>query len=148
MLKFRHYLGLFIVISLGVAAGNLLSNYATSQYLMYQAQKALTGLKAPDPRPSIQSRPEQKSSGASSAWTIPNEDSIPADITDDYQVVESQTGVRSVTAPSDNRMGRADLNKPSRDCLDWLRAHKQFRTETSDREVRRACEGFEELIEE
>lgn len=35
------YLALFFVITLGVAAGNLLSNYATSQYVAYQASQAL-----------------------------------------------------------------------------------------------------------
>ncbi|MBN3560550.1 hypothetical protein [Aliamphritea spongicola] len=39
------YLTLFFIITLGVAAGNLLSNYATSQYMAYQASQALNQLK-------------------------------------------------------------------------------------------------------
>lgn len=35
-----HYTILFIVITLGVASGNLLSNYASAQYLNYQMLQA------------------------------------------------------------------------------------------------------------
>lgn len=124
MYKPAHYLALFIVISLGVAVGNLSSNYMSAQYLAYQANQAAKQLQRE--RVQQQEYSRQQSIEANERRMAANRAQSELD---KEQRIRSAKGIRL-----------------RRSCLDWDKAYQQLNTETTKKKMDQSCMAYERYI--
>lgn len=124
MYKPAHYLALFIVISLGVAVGNLSSNYISAQYVAYQANQAAKQYQ--QERAQQQEYSRQQSIEANERRKAANRAQFELD---KKQRIASVKGI-----------------KLRRSCLDWERAYQQLNTETAKKKMDQSCMEYETYI--
>ena len=124
MYKPAHYLALFIVISLGVAVGNLSSNYISAKYVAYQANQAAKELQKE--RVKQQEYFRQQSIEANEWRQAANRAQFEMD---KKQRIASVKGI-----------------KLRRSCLDWEKAYKQLNTETTKKKMDQSCMEYDRYI--
>ena len=111
------YLALFITITLGVTAGNLISNYATARYTAYQLEQQAEKLAA-----ELQTKRQQQQ--------LINEE------------LRKQAKQELVQQRQDSRKGKQLFAS----CQDWRSAHEQFKSDTSEQMMRKACDAYDRYV--
>lgn len=118
MHKPAHYILLFLIIVLGVALGNLLSNIATAKYVAHQTEKAL--------HLSNQAAKEEMQ-------RLRNERA------EQQRQVQRQVREQRIQSTQGRQLHRA--------CLDWEQAYQQFKSEVSLSKMQAACRKYERYID-
>ena len=119
-----NYILLLIVITIGVAAGNLLSNWIIASYLSAEVKKASVEISK-----ALSKKPKK----VQKIVTKPTKSIVTEDVSDQQLLIEQRildkNGVRL-----------------AKNCSEWTVAHKDMQTQTSERGMKKHCELYDDYI--
>ncbi|TNF01241.1 MAG: hypothetical protein EP322_00130 [Bacteroidetes bacterium] len=119
-----HYVALFIVIALGVASGNLLSNELTARYVAYKLQA-----KTEEMRLEREARQEKREAQLREQKELARQDALRRYEWEKQARIDSKTG-----------------RKLAKKCSDWKHNHEMLKTDTTEREARKHCEAYDLFV--
>lgn len=119
-----NYIVLLIVITIGVAAGNLLSNWIIATHISAEIEKASVEIsKALSKKPKKGQKTINK----------PTKSTVTEDASSQQALIEQR---------------KLDKNGVhlAKNCSEWTVAHKDMQTQTSERGMKKHCEQYEDYI--
>ncbi len=120
-----NYIALFIIVTVGVATGNLISNWITAEFVESEVEKAT---KAISKEISTQTKEvEQK-----------------------VKIEQEKPKIQKITS-QEYLMKQRELDdtgiRLAKKCSEWQIAHKDMQTQTSERGMKKHCEEYKNYIE-
>lgn len=131
MRPFAHYLVLLLIITLGVSAGNLISNAATAAYAGYQIKNV---------RLEAQAKRAEREQRHSKALEIAMDK---AQRDKEYQLHQQEI---EESKSIGQRAASSKARKMMQSCRDWSNADKKLSTEVTKTEARKACDTYHRYV--